>query len=158
MVKPEVRILSPVPASKTREEKTAVKGVVLGMHDLKQVHLGGKSVPLSKRTDGGFEFQAPAIPLALGSNTITGFTERANGERSTFDFVVFRLAPVAPLNAEALEKALRNSVSPVRLEALVEEQGVDFELTPEIENRLRRAGATKSLLDAIADAQVAPKP
>jgi len=87
----------------------------------------------------------------MGSNTITGFTALTNGQRSTFDLAVLRVPPVPPLTIQTIERALKGSVSPVRIEALVNDQGVDFELTPEVEKRLQAEGATKSLLEAIAD-------
>ena len=151
VTKPEVRILKPVPGSKTRDEKVTVQGKVLGMHDLKQLDVAGKPVPFRRTDDGGFDFQLADVPLVMGSNTITGFTALTNGQRSTFDLAVLRVPPVPPLTIQTIERALKGSVSPVRIEALVNDQGVDFELTPEVEKRLQAEGATKSLLEAIAD-------
>jgi hypothetical protein len=157
VVRPEVRILAPAPGSKTRDGKVTIQGTVLGMRDLQQVRMAGKPASLIKRADGGFDFRLPDVPLAVGPNLITGFAARANGDRSTFDVAVVRRAPVQPLTVDAIERALKNAVSPVRIEALVDDQGVDFELTPELEKRLRAQGASKRLLDAIADAY-APSP
>jgi len=67
--------------------------------------------------------------------------------------------PPAPKPAEttlALEdvlKLLEAGVTPARLESIVKERGVSFELTDESEGKLRALGATDTLLLAIAKAK-----
>lgn len=55
-----------------------------------------------------------------------------------------------PLALVEIEEALTNGLSPKRLTTLVKQFGVDFALTPEVEQRLREKGADSDLLLAIA--------
>jgi TonB family protein len=54
-----------------------------------------------------------------------------------------------PFSEQEIETGLRNGVTPARLTTLVEKNGVDFTLTPEIRQRLIAAGADQDLLDVI---------
>jgi hypothetical protein len=47
-------------------------------------------------------------------------------------------------------KLLEGGVTPARVESIVKERGVSFELTDDAERKLRALGATDSLLLAIA--------
>ncbi len=63
-----------------------------------------------------------------------------------------KMEPVGPPPFQASEVAemLQGKMSPKRITTLVQERGVDFELNPDLEKRLRGLGATSDLLLAIA--------
>lgn len=54
-----------------------------------------------------------------------------------------------PLTVEEIEYLLQQGVTPHRVASLVEEQGVKFELTEAIKERLKRAGADEGALTAV---------
>ena len=55
-----------------------------------------------------------------------------------------------PFTAGDVAEMLQGKMSPKRVATLVQERGVDFELNPDLEKRLRGLGATSDLLLAIA--------
>lgn len=57
-----------------------------------------------------------------------------------------------PRSVEEIETLLRGGVSARRIIEVVEEQGVSFELTKEVRERLSKAGADESVLGAIEEA------
>jgi len=59
-----------------------------------------------------------------------------------------------PLTVGEIEYLLQQGVTPRRVASLVEEQGVKFELTEAIKERLKRAGADESALAAVKQAGV----
>ena len=60
-----------------------------------------------------------------------------------------------PLLRRDVQALLKAGVPPARMEVLVRQYGVSFEMTEQTEDQLRRAGATEGLLKLIRD--VAPK-
>src|SRR5262245_10554522 len=54
-----------------------------------------------------------------------------------------------PLTVEEIEYLLREGVTVRRVATLVEEQGVSFEVTESIKERLRKAGADEGVLAAV---------
>jgi hypothetical protein len=152
-IRPEVR-LEPARGTKTTDANIDVKGVASGMRNLQTVGVNGKLVPIHQRPDGSFDFGVQKVPLALGPNTITVFTVQSGGQRNTFDTVVMRVPPRPPLTLEIISGGLKNHVPSPILQQQVEDRGVDFELTPEVEKSLRRLGASDSLLNAINDSVI----
>src|SRR5579864_858706 len=65
-----------------------------------------------------------------------------------------------PLSAADVEHGLKSAVPNVRMTALVKQYGVDFELTRTVEEKLRSAGASDSLILQISHSRsrVAGKP
>jgi hypothetical protein len=61
-----------------------------------------------------------------------------------------------PFTKDDVLKLLTGNVPANRVETLVHERGIDFQITPETESELRKAGATDPLLAALRD--LAPKP
>lgn len=61
-----------------------------------------------------------------------------------------------PLSKNDLITLLENKVSPVRVGELAKQFGVSFELTPETQGQLRKAGATEELLKMLGE--LSPKP
>lgn len=55
-----------------------------------------------------------------------------------------------PFQASDVADMLQGKMSPKRVATLIQERGVDFELNPDLEKRLRALGATSDLLLAIA--------
>jgi membrane dipeptidase len=54
------------------------------------------------------------------------------------------------LSVDDVELKIRNKVSPAHLIDILKQHGVNFPLTPELRTRFKAAGATDSVLDAIA--------
>ena len=61
-----------------------------------------------------------------------------------------------PLSKDDVLMLLRGTVSTRRVEELVRQRGIDFQITPEAENELHSAGADDALLSTLK--QLAPKP
>lgn len=61
-----------------------------------------------------------------------------------------------PLTEAKIVQGLETGVASKRMTVLVEKRGVDFSLTPEIEQQLRGAGANDDLVGAIRNAKVKP--
>jgi len=60
-----------------------------------------------------------------------------------------------PMSVEDIEYLLQQRVTPRRVATLVEEQGVKFEITPTIRERLAKAGADEQVLLAVERAGIA---
>jgi len=82
-----------------------------------------------------------------------------SSERRTLEVQLAALKPAAPpppdprLSLDAVIKLLEGGVTPARVESIVKERGVSFELTDDAERKLRALGATDALLLAIAKAK-----
>lgn len=79
--------------------------------------------------------------------------------RVTLVILLFVAAPMLvgaqtrkPWSVGDLEDLLKGKVTPKRITALIEKHGVNFTLTTEIRERLRRAGADESVLRAVEQA------
>jgi hypothetical protein len=66
-------------------------------------------------------------------------------------------SPEPLTEAKILDGLTRGAISPGRMATLVEQRGVDFTLTTEIEKELRNAGADDALIQAISRAKVQQK-
>jgi len=75
------------------------------------------------------------------------------GENRTIEAQLAEAVPETALKLEDVLKLLEAGVTPARLETIVKERGVSFELTDDAERKLRALGATDSLLLAIAKAK-----
>jgi hypothetical protein len=100
------------------------------------------------------EFEAASVPLAIGPNTLQGYVLTRSGVRQNFRLDLKRLPPPGPpaLTLAEVEKALAD-LPKKRVAEMVDQYGVDFDLTDEAEKRLRDAGADTNLLLAIAKAK-----
>jgi hypothetical protein len=97
--------------------------------------------------------------LALGSHRVRmnliGYTEAARtvelkaGETAAIEAKLEPAGP-KPLALAEIEEALSNGLPPKGITKLVNQYGVDFTLTKEVEQRLRDKGADSDLLVAIA--------
>lgn len=149
-----VRVTQPAVGGKIIDPAVTVRGLVIGMHDFERVDLAGKNLAVSRQPDGTFTFESASVPVNMGVNYIPGFVVRANGDRELFWATVWRVPPgPPPLSLGRIEGALQAGVTNVRLINLVDENGVDFQLTPETERHLRSLGANKALMDAITNSQ-----
>jgi hypothetical protein len=154
LLRPDVRIIQPEAGGRISDPTVKIRGLIVGVQNLQRVDLGGKILAVSKQTDGTFVFESASIPVVMGVNHIPGFVVRADGERQLFWATVWRVPPgPPPLTLQRIEGALQADVTSGRLASLVDQNGVDFELTPEIEKRLRSIGANKTLIEAITNAK-----
>jgi len=152
---PDVRLLDPGPNAETDKEIIKVRGVAAGFRAIDRVEIAGK--PATFRTDsaGEVEFEADAVPVAVGPNTIQGFIVRHDGSRLPFNVQVMRKAPAgpAPLALSEVLEALQKGVPSPRVASLVSQFGVSFALNDDAEKQLRSAGADTDLLLTIAKAK-----
>ena len=66
-----------------------------------------------------------------------------------------------PLTKTTIIKLLKGDVPPARVETLVRERGISFQITSEVESELRQAGATGSLIATMKEVEpkaAAPAP
>jgi tetratricopeptide (TPR) repeat protein len=71
--------------------------------------------------------------------------------------LVFAQEAVRPLAESDIVQLLEAGVTPARATTLVEERGVSFEMTAEVESRLREAGADDALISAVTRAAAPPE-
>jgi len=150
-----VRILEPTYFPyETGEASVRVRGVAGGFANVQRVEIAGTPAVLTRRDGGDIEFQADT-PLNVGDNNLQGYVVSSSGAREPFSLAVKRLPPAGPqpLKEKEIEKALEDGLPSTRIMSLVNKYGVDFALTDEVEQRLRRAGADSNLLLAIAKAK-----
>lgn len=150
-----VRILEPAYFPyQTGESTVRVRGVAAGYGNLQRVEIAGTPAVLTRRDGGDIEFQSDTA-LNVGDNNLQGYVVDSNGAREPFSLAVKRLPPAGPqpLKEQEIQKALEDGLPSNRIMALVNKYGVDFALTDEVEQRLRRAGADSNLLLAIAKAK-----
>jgi hypothetical protein len=154
VTRPEVRVLEPGTGSETTDAAVKVRGLAVGFADVDKVDVAGRSASLRRREDGSVEFEAASVPLAIGPNALQGYVLTRSGVRQNFRLDLKRLPPPGPpaLTLAEVENALAN-LPKKRVAEMVDQYGVDFELTDETEKRLRDAGADTSLLLAIAKAK-----
>src|SRR3990172_1385536 len=69
-----------------------------------------------------------------------------------FLFLLSSNAQAQPLPADSVVEALKKGLPPARIAVLVTQRGVDFELTKDIEAKLKGAGADDQLIKAVRDA------
>lgn len=65
--------------------------------------------------------------------------------------------PVRPLAESDIVQLLQAGVTPARAATLVEQRGISFDLTAEVESRLRQAGADDALVAAVTRAAAPPE-
>lgn len=63
-----------------------------------------------------------------------------------------------PYSKEAIVGMLKGEVSPKRVAVLVRQRGIDFQIPPEVESELRRAGATAELVAMLREIAPTPQP
>ena len=154
VTRPEVRVLEPGTGSEVSDATARVRGLAVGFQDVDKVDVAGQAATLRRRDDGSVEFEAASVPLAVGPNALQGYVLTRSGVRQNFRLDLKRLPPPGPpaLTLAEVENALAN-LPKKRVGEMVEQYGVDFDLTDEAEKRLRGAGADTNLLLAIARAK-----
>jgi hypothetical protein len=150
LMKPEIQLKLPFGDTQTRQEAISLQGSVQGLSNVDRVEIEGKPVALKESPDGNLSFDVPAVPLSLGTNAITGFVLQDDGEHRVFYSLVHRNPPQKALSIDQVVNGLRGQISNTVMTRMVQERGVDFEVTPSVEKRLRGAGANDELLDAIS--------
>jgi hypothetical protein len=135
----------------TGEPTVRLRGVAAGYPDVQRVEINGAPATLARGDAGDMEFRAET-PLQVGDNNLQGYVITGNGTREPFSLAVKRLPPSGPqpLGEKEIEKALEDGLPNTRIMALVNKYGVDFALSDDVEQRLRKAGADDALLLAIA--------
>ena len=143
----EVRVLEPGAGSETTDAAVKVRGLASGFADVDKVEVAGQTATLQRRADGTVEFEASNVPLTVGPNALQGYVLTRGGMRQSFSLNLKRNPPPGPpaLTLAEVENALAN-LPKKRVAEMVEQYGVDFELTDETEKRLRDAGADANLL------------
>jgi len=154
VTRPEVRVLEPSTGTEVPDAAVKVRGLAVGFQDVDRVDVAGQAATLRRRDDGSVEFEAASVPLAIGPNALQGHVLTRSGVRQSFRLDLKRLPPPGPpaLTLAELENALAN-LPKKRVAEMVDQYGVDFDLTDEAEKRLRDAGADTNLLLAIARAK-----
>ena len=154
VTRPEVRVLEPSSGAALPDAAVKVRGLAVGFQEVDKVDVAGQSATVRRRDDGSVEFEAASVPLAISPNALQGYVLTRSGVRQNFRLDLKRLPPPGPpaFTLAEVEKALAD-LPKKRVAEMVEQYGVDFELTDEAEKRLRDAGADTNLLLAIAKAK-----
>jgi hypothetical protein len=126
---------------------------------------GGAQVYLDDRFKGSTSEEAGVLLIdnlppakyrvRVSSPGYKDWTAEQETQRGVIASVQATLVSAGPkaLTAAEVEEALRNGVPKPRLMTLVRQYGVDFALSNEVEDRLRKAGADSDLLLVIAKAK-----
>jgi hypothetical protein len=158
VTRPEVRVLEPGRGAEVAESAVRVRGLAVGFRDVDRVEVAGQLATLRRREDGSVEFEAASVPLIIGSNNLQGSVVASTGQRQNFSLDLTRKPPPGPpaLTLEEVETALRNELPKARVASLANQYGVDFELTDDVEKRLRAVGADSNLLLDLVKAYKGP--
>ena len=158
VTRPEVRVLEPDTGSEVETAAARVRGVAVGFHDVDRVEVAGQLATLRRRDDGSVEFEAASVPLTVGANNLPGSVVASSGQRLSFSLSVTRKPPPGPpaLTLEEVDTALRNDLPKARIAALAAQYGVDFEITDDVDQRLRASGADSGLLLDLVKAYKGP--
>jgi hypothetical protein len=154
----EVRVLEPGAGAEVTEAAVRVRGLAVGFRDVDRVEVAGQPATLRRRDDGSVEFEAASVPLSVGPNSLQGYVISGSGQRQNFSLDLTRKPPPGPpaLTLEEVETALRNDLPKARIAALANQYGVDFEVTDDVDKRLRSLGADSSLLLDLVKAYKGP--
>ena len=157
VARPEVRVLEPATGTEVEGSAIRVRGLAVGFRDLDRVEVAGQPATLRRREDGSVEFEAASVPLTVGPNKLQGTAVALTGQRQNFSLDVTRKPPPGPpaLTLEEVETALRN-LPKARVASLAEQYGVDFEVTDDVDKRLRAVGADSKLLLELMKAYKGP--
>ena len=161
---PEVLILEPAGAAgETLEVNTAtlaVRGVAMDSKGIALVRVGNKLATMQPRSALAIEFWVEGLPLAMSDNEIEVVVTNVERVETKVVVKVRRVEAPPPeppkpigLTVDEVAKLLAAGVTPARVETIVKERGVGFELSDENEKKLREAGATDALLLVIAKAK-----
>ena len=158
VTRPEVRVLEPGTGSEVEGSAIRVRGLAMGFRDVDRVEVAGQLATLRRRDDGSVEFEAASVPLTVGPNHLPGHVVASSGQRLSFSLDVTRKPPPGPppLTLEEVDTALRNELPKARIAALAGQYGVDFEITDDVDKRLRALGADSGLLLDLVKAYKGP--
>lgn len=153
--RPDVRLLEPAANFETEKETLHVHGIAAGFRAIERIEVAGKPATFHTNPAGEVEFEADAVPLTVGANSIQGFVVPHDGSRLPFKVEVQRKPPPGPppLALSEVVEALQKGVPAARVSSLVSQFGVSFPLTDDAEKQLRGAGADANLLLTIAKAK-----
>jgi hypothetical protein len=168
---PKVYILEPAVADVSRpvevtEPTLTLRGTATDARGVATVTVNGQ--PAQLRSVGGIttmEFAARNLPLQEGANQLTVVATNVDKQSTQMAFMVWlRSKVVVPVSATAtpaqkpltevkIVDLLRSGVTSRRIVMLVEERGIDFELTNDYIDVLRTAGAEELLIEALRKAK-----
>jgi hypothetical protein len=168
---PKVNVLEPPVADASKpvevtEPTLTLRGTATDARGVATVAVNGQ--PAELRSVGGIttmEFSARNLPLQEGANQLTVVATNVDKQSTQMVFMVWlRSKVVAPVSATAtpaqkpltevkIVDLLRSGVTSRRVIMLVEERGIDFDLTNDYIEVLRTAGAEDSLIEALRKAK-----
>ena len=168
---PKVNVLEPMVADASKpvevtEPTLTLRGTATDARGVATVVVNGQ--PAELRSVGGIsamEFSARNLALQEGANQLTVVATNVDKQSTQMAFMVWlRSKVVAPVSATAtpaqkpltevkIVDLLRSGVTSRRVIMLVEERGIDFELTNDYIEVLRTAGAEDSLIEALRKAK-----
>lgn len=150
----ELVVLEPAAGAAVETATVKVRGTATHPSGIARVEVGGRAARLETRSPQAMEFVLDDLALTTGDNDIEIVAKSAAGPEARTTLKLKRVEPPSGILSLAdVLKLLEGGVSPVRVEAIVKERGVNFALTDEIDKQLRDAGATPDLLLAIAKAR-----
>ena len=167
-VPPAINLTEPVGAEGGKVVEAAgpslrVRGTASHPSGIASVFVNGQRAPIRSLSDQSIEFDLGDLPVSYGSTAFVVRAAAVDHSELLLTFKVNRPQPLAPkpqptsgpqpLTLQEVEEALQNGISKAKVTALVNQFGVNFEVTDEVEQRLRRAGADSNLLLAIVKAK-----
>lgn len=167
-VPPTITLLEPVGAESGREIQATgpmlrVRGTASHPGGIASVSVNGQRAPARTLSPQTLEFDAGDLPVGSGSTAFVVIAMATDKSELRLTLKVARSQPAPPepkpsagpppITLKELETALENELPKARIIELVNQYGVNFDLTEEAERRLRAAGANSELLLAIAKAK-----
>lgn len=150
----ELVVLEPAAGAAVEAATVKVRGTATHPSGIDRVEVGGRAARLESRSPQAMEFVLDDLALTTGDNDIEIVAKSAAGPEARTTLKLKRVEPPSGvLSLADVLKLLEAGVSPVRVEAIVKERGVNFALTDETEAKLKEAGATPELVLAIAKAK-----
>lgn len=162
---PEVLVLEPAVESElaeTTEEKIKVRGIALDDTAIIRVEVAGRIASMRPRPGRGTDFWVDDVPLQIGDNVIDIVATNVGQLEGRTILRLKRAGAGAaatkpdgsPLGLDQVMQLLKSrTITNLRIRDLVEERGVNFELTASVKSQLRDEGADPKLLETIARAK-----
>ncbi len=147
---------APPPADTAAQPRGDKRGVLNITSDPGDVQVYINDEPRGMTSAEGHEvlrLPAGAYRLRLSQPGYKDFEQQVtliSGQQQDVSAKLQTVAP-PPFKAGDIADLLQGKVSSKRIATLVEDRGVDFEMNPELEKRLRALGASNDLLVAIAN-------
>ena len=142
------------------ESPITIRGAAMDDHGILGVQVNGQQAVV--KTSGDIrtvEFSLSGVPLQEGLNRITVIATNIDKQTSEIVLPIWwrKTAPASPsagrkgLTESQITDLLKNFVTPQRIAELAREKGVAFDVTPQVEQRLRRAGSDDGLVQTLRE-------